>query len=742
MLSRRRFIQASMGTMAFLAMRRRAFAYNQSPTLSKFPPGWNLQGLGPNGIPVASPDATGITYGSTKVTHYTIDAKAYTQVLHPDLPATPLWGYGQNGNHRHLGGVIVVNKNQPIQVRVNNLLSGDHPVKRYIDRSEQFQDCFDYPDNRIAVHLHGGFIPWISDGGPDGWFGPAGGWAGHNYASLPTTMVGNGVKAQQNSVGYSEYYWGNQQSARLMWYHDHSHDQTRLSAYGGLASAYIVRDDLENLLIRSGVIPSREVPLVFQDKVFNSGNDSSGAARGSLWYPSIYQPDLTPDGRWEVGSNPAPTKSPLPIPSVVPEFYGDTILCNGTAYPNVAVAPRRYRFRILNAFQAKFLNVNFVVLPSGVVEVPVVTNDQPPYDFAVAPPAVITHKIPDPALNALKIIQIGTEGGLLKAPVVFNATGKVVPVGFSSLTGNITRYGLVLGPGERCDILVDFKGLPQDTKVVMYTDAPSPFPSGDPRNDYFVGMQDFTEVGGNEYGLAGGAKSGLEGYGPDTRSLVRFTVGSGTGLANDLPEATILAALTQQMRAAFTTLSPASATGTTDLTLNEDFDEYGRLTQKLGTVITGTSGNLNKANPLFYYDALTEEEVYDNHETRMWRIWNLTADTHPIHVHLVGVQVVKRELFDGHIPNPDATSPLIAAYPDPANPTSGVDRNELGWKETVRINPFEVVTVIMKFDLPVLPFTMPLSTNHAIQTGHEYVWHCHILEHEEHDMMRSFIVKP
>ena len=67
------------------------------------------------------------------------------------------------------------------------------------------------------------------------------------------------------------------------------------------------------------------------------------------------------------------------------------------------------------------------------------------------------------------------------------------------------------------------------------------------------------------------------------------------------------------------------------------------------------------------------------------------------------------------------------------------DDNELGWKETVRMNPSEVITVIMQFNLPKLPASMgdPKSPRTG---GHEYVWHCHILEHEEHDMMRPLVV--
>jgi hypothetical protein len=70
-------------------------------------------------------------------------------------------------------------------------------------------------------------------------------------------------------------------------------------------------------------------------------------------------------------------------------------------------------------------------------------------------------------------------------------------------------------------------------------------------------------------------------------------------------------------------------------------------------------------------------------------------------------------------------------------PPSPPDPNERGWKETVRMNPGECTTVIMKFDLAPAPFAVPASRRTG---GHEYVWHCHILEHEEHDMMQPLIV--
>jgi hypothetical protein len=115
-------------------------------------------------------------------------------------------------------------------------------------------------------------------------------------------------------------------------------------------------------------------------------------------------------------------------------------------------------------------------------------------------------------------------------------------------------------------------------------------------------------------------------------------------------------------------------------------------------------------------------------------------DTHPIHFHLVNVQLIQR----AHFAFDNNGMPIFT----PIGPVRGPDANEVGWKETVRmngVNPFtnqgEVATVIMKFDLPQVPFTMPFSARDAFPAqANEYVWHCHILEHEEHDMMRPLVV--
>jgi spore coat protein A len=164
------------------------------------------------------------------------------------------------------------------------------------------------------------------------------------------------------------------------------------------------------------------------------------------------------------------------------------------------------------------------------------------------------------------------------------------------------------------------------------------------------------------------------------------------------------------------------------LTLNEDFDEYGRLIQTIGTLSSESLNNQGLPTwGLGYMDPTTETPSAGSIE--VWQIMNLTGDTHPIHFHLVNVQLIQRQPFEG---NPNSWS-----YSAPPMPP---DKNEIGWKETVRMNPGEITTVIMQFNLPQLPTAAMRNAISPRTGGREYVWHCHILEHEEHDMMRPLVV--
>jgi len=142
-----------------------ATAATLSPNLRK----WiqPLRGLGPAGIPLAQGIPDPAFPGATL---FQITAGEFDDQLHPDLPPTKLWGYWDTTNPmpRHLGGVIFNRKNVPSRVRFTNTLPARHilPVDRTVPGAELAQ-------NRIVTHLHGGFVPWISDGGPFAWYTPS-----------------------------------------------------------------------------------------------------------------------------------------------------------------------------------------------------------------------------------------------------------------------------------------------------------------------------------------------------------------------------------------------------------------------------------------------------------------------------------------------------------------------------------------------------------------------------------------
>jgi spore coat protein A len=747
--NRRQFLKTTAGAAALLAARRRAYAFYQSPGLRKFiqPLRHYLNG----GLTLAATDNPG--YQQSGATHYTINVGKYTDQLHPALNPTHLFGYfqGAPSNGKHLGMTILAAKGTPVQITFKNQLPATHIIP--VDTDPFFYNAA-VAQNAIATHLHGGLVPWISDGGPYDWFTPDA--AGPSFKNNSTLTPGSDPIWGSLPAGSGEYYYPNNQSARLLWYHDHAHDITRINAYAGIASAYVIRDPFENDLNTRGVLPSlanvAEMPLVFQDKVFV--NPANILARdptwplpvdnnfSDLWYPHKYEGNPTASqlltaigtdtGRWDnAGPSPFGTISAPPDPTVIPEMFGDTILVNGTVYPALIVESRRYRFRVLNACNARFMNLQLYEMtnaPDGIALAPVGAEIDPNGDPVLAPT--------NPAGPA--IYQIGTEAGFLPAPVVLNSPPR--PIGYQSAAapystvGNVNRYNLLLAPGERADVVIDFVGKAGKT-YVLYSDTPAPFPGGDIRNDYYFGMTDLTQIGGSAGPAAG--------YGPNTRTLLQISVVPGA--VDTVPTATWLSQIKTALASRAAELAAPSQVGAfkRQLSLNETFDLNGRLIQMMGTNValyTTPAAGATPAAPFFgqFLEDPTTELVQAG-ATEVWEIYNNTADSHPIHFHLVNVQIVSRQPFDpNQFPNIVFTGP--SRLPD---------ANERGWKETVRMNPGEVTRVVMRFDLPAgLPFAQPTSDRSTLgldpppkgKIYHEYVYHCHILEHEEHDMMRPLIV--
>jgi spore coat protein A len=153
--------------------------------------------------------------------------------------------------------------------------------------------------------------------------------------------------------------------------------------------------------------------------------------------------------------------------------------------------------------------------------------------------------------------------------------------------------------------------------------------------------------------------------------------------------------------------------------LFEGLDEYGRLQPLLGTLQQGS---------LAWFEPITESPTLNDVE--VWEVYNATEDAHPIHLHLVAFQIMERESFEGEVidkPQPQHDGSFgvggVLTVEELGGDARGPEPNEAGWKDTAVMFPGEVTRVIAKFD----------------RAG-RYVWHCHILSHEDHEMMRPYEV--
>jgi len=678
---------------------RDAYAFYQTPQIPLY--GTTLRGIGQ--IPVAAPDA--FTAPVTGVTHYTMNINQFSDFgVCPTLGSTTLRGYDPavklTGTiQAHLGGIIVGQKGVPIQLTFrNNVPGGTHiiPNDTTIPGANQ-------STNRTAIHFHGGLVPWISDGGPHDWWDPTG--------ATGLSFLNNQVLNPTAAINEAEYYYPLNQSARFGWYHDHAWGITRINAYAGEASGLIIRDPFELNLINAGLpnyieAGGNEIPLVIQDKIFVGPNIlatdptwTGPLATGSLWYAHLYEKN-----RWKLAGA---GKLAPPNPSVIPEFFGDTMLVNGTVFPKATVEARRYRLRLLNACNARFLNLQLYVAdgsPDGITL-------NPATGIPTNVPALCDPNSPGLAAN---VLQIGTEGGFLPKPVKVPTNLPFNPV---TLTGS-----LIVAPAERPDLLIDFSAY-AGKSIILYNDAASPFPIGDPRNDYFP----LWNVKANPVnGLT------VPGNGPNTRILMKFDVVAATSTDPVLAINTG----TDLSGGLDPFIAPTPTTPVRRLTLNENFDAWGRLQQLLGTLVY--PGKSNAGYGRAYMDPTTEMPLAGS--TEVWEIYNATADVHPMHFHLVNVLVLNRQAFN--VSSLNNGTPTLTGLPVAPAP------NETGWKETVPMYPGTVTRIIMKFDLAGAAITktaamgggtVPVPSSPRTG-GAEYVWHCHILEHEEHDMMRPLVV--
>jgi spore coat protein A len=313
-------------------------------------------------------------------------------------------------------------------------------------------------------------------------------------------------------------------------------------------------------------------------------------------------------------------------PAWMQEFFGNVICVNGKAAPYLEVEPRKYRFRIVNGSNSRFYHLALM-----------------PADASGKPNGKIT--------DAPPFIQIGSDGGLLPTP--------------------LRLHYLIVSPGERFDIIIDFSEH-KGASLAVTNNAPAPYARG-----------------GNIV--------------PQDVMLFKVTKPLSAPDTSSVPDSLI----------PFVPLDAALAVRERTLALTEmdrPSDGY--------TMI----GLLDKKH---WDDPISEDPKAGSME--IWSFANATGDVHPMHLHLVQFQVLNRQPFDTK--TYQQTGKLVFT----GIPMAPESNERPAWKDTIKTYSGYVTRVIAKFDLPAGTVTKP---------GDEfrYVWHCHVLEHEDNEMMRPYKV--
>jgi spore coat protein A len=689
------------------------------------------------------------------------------------FPATPVWSYGPasdpvpvvapdpGSQFNYPAYTLETHANVPVDVRWRNELvaidpatgfpcdgtscprtSLDHllAVDQTLHWANPLRDCrdgsvrtdcagsnpepYDGPVP-IVTHVHGAHVDPHSDGYPEAWWLPV----ADDTTGLATsgTLFDDATGTNAGNTGYADYSYRQDQPATTLWYHDHSLGMTRSNVYAGPAGFWLVRgrpghEAADNdLVLRSnngdpaklpgpapvagqGVldlnIPGnpvrssiREIPIVIQDRAFNSD--------GSLFYPdnraffeglnaegTAGTPDEQFPGAGELQIDFVPNSDIAPLWN--PEAFFNVMVVNGVSWPTLEVAPARYRFRLLNGCNSRFLNLA-LVFEGG-----------------------------QGRQRELPFVQIGAEQGFLPHPVEVRR-GFATPI----LNGKKPRrsqmrpashpdQALLMTLAERADVIVDFSDLADGTVVTLINTAPDapfggfPDTPADPATtgqvmqfvvNHSLQLPSDLETT-NPYKLLPVAEAGFAGVVDVTRQ-VSLNEGESEDVCVDVDAAGNLVQVPGTPGAC---PAPSAPFAPKEALL-------GLVSAGTGIPLkwTDTSGVSTPVPITLESGAIVSVSVTENPtlgDTEEWEMYNFTEDAHPIHLHLVRFEVIERR--------------AIGAV---SNPGQGVEAWESGYKDTVISYPGEITTVRSTFDVEGL-----------------YVWHCHIVEHEDNEMMRPYVV--
>ncbi|CAM5501570.1 Multicopper oxidase OS=Streptomyces fumanus OX=67302 GN=cotA PE=4 SV=1 [Streptomyces fumanus] len=545
--------------------------------------------------------------------------------LHPQLPPTLMWGY----DGQVPGPTIEVRRGQRIRIAWTNRVPKDS----------------EYPVTSVEVPVRG-------RGEPPAGTEPGRGGAEPNkdVTALPAWTVTHLHGAQtgggndgwaDNAVGsgdaqLSEY--PNDHQAVQWWYHDHAMNITRWNVMTGLYGTYLVRDDEEDALrLPRG---DREIPLLLADR--NLDTDEDGRLNGRLLHKTVIVQESNPE-----------TGKPVTLP-----FTGPYTTVNGRIWPYAEVDPAWYRFRLVNASNAR------------IYDLVLIDEDDNPV------PGVVH--------------QIGSDGGLLPRPVpVFGPELPTLPA----------------APAERFDLLVDFRGLAGRTLRLVDKGPNQPAGVPDPEGDVrYPDVMEF-RVG--------------EDCAEDAFELPEVLSGSFRRLTRDIGHGHRLVLLTPP--------GTKGAGGHPEIWEMTEVADPGSVPLPAEGVVqvTGPDGTTRtyRRTARTFNDALGFTIAEGSHE--QWSFLNLAPIVHPMHVHLADFQLLGRDAYDV-----SGFDPALGGTRTPIRYDAGTTLtpapNELGNKDTYRVPGGQMLRIMGRFD----------------GAYGRFMYHCHLLEHEDMGMMRPFVVLP